>query len=219
MQSIVSYGYLKRDQLDQTSRGTNLDFYAGASGTYRPGSTIKLDFTQRVSNLKSTVVATDYESVDKNNSTTLGLTTASQINAWTSADATLLHLDIGHAVAGGPGTTPAPVPMTLPAIADIKNGVVNYATLIFDQAKIEDVTRHTDGGNVGFTDGHVKWFRVGWDATNLHTNTVYFPPAAQTSSNAIQDGSGPQGLGCAINGNQPQPGGDMCGYAATFHLN
>src|SRR4029078_10943066 len=87
--SIVSYGYLKRDQLDQTSRGTNFDFYAGGSGTPRPGSTIRLDFTQRVSNLKSTVLATDYESVDKNNSTTLGLTAASQINAWTSADASL----------------------------------------------------------------------------------------------------------------------------------
>jgi hypothetical protein len=87
--SIASYGYLKRDQLDQKSRGTNFDFYAGGSGTYRPGSTIKLDFTQRVSNLKSTVLATDYESVDKNNSTTLGLTTSSQINAWTTADASL----------------------------------------------------------------------------------------------------------------------------------
>jgi len=136
-----------------------------------------------------------------------------------STDTTALHLDIGHAVVGGPGTTPAPIPMTLPTLDAIANGTVDYTTLIFDQTKIEDVTRHTDGGNFGFSDGHVKWYRVGWDVTNLHTNTVYFPPAAQTSSNAIQDGSGPQNLGCTINGNQPVPGGDMCGYGATFHLN
>ena len=89
VQSIVSYGYLKRDQLEQKSRGTNFDFYAGGSGAYRPGSTFKIDFTQRMSNLKSTVVATDYESVDRNTSTTVNLSTVSQIHPWVSADASL----------------------------------------------------------------------------------------------------------------------------------
>lgn len=89
VQSIASYGYLRNDQLAQKSRGSNFDFYAGTSGTYRPGSTASMDFTQRVSNLNSTVPETDYEQKDRNISTSLNASISSQINRTVSADARL----------------------------------------------------------------------------------------------------------------------------------
>jgi len=125
-----------------------------------------------------------------------------------STNTTLLRLSLGHSVgtiiaqgAGAPyGTTAA----TLPA-----------ATQLMEQAKIDDVTRHSDGGNFGFADGHVKWFKVILNTANATAfssgaNTVYFPARANTSGSSV---------GTAATPREPVPGGDMNGYAATFHLN
>lgn len=121
---------------------------------------------------------------------------------------------VGHAVAGPLGT------VAIPSVVAASN-VVNYdyGNMVQDQAKLDDVTRHNGGGNFLLGDGHSKWFRISWNATNLHTTNVYFPPVNQLTNNAIKDGTGPVVTGCATAGNQPAPGGDMCGFSATFHVN
>jgi prepilin-type N-terminal cleavage/methylation domain-containing protein/prepilin-type processing-associated H-X9-DG protein len=133
-----------------------------------------------------------------------------------------LIVGAGHAVAGPLGTLA--VPGVLPTVAQLQGGTFDFTANAMDQAKLDDVIRHTGGGNFALGDGHVKWYRVTYDTTNLHTQTVYFPPANQVNGfnrgNAAQDGSAvPATTGCAIAGNEPQPGGDMCGYAVTFHVN
>ena len=125
-----------------------------------------------------------------------------------------LHNAVGHAIAGAPGVAAIPSPVTL---TDIGNNV--YGNILMDQSKFDDAARHQNGGNFSFGDGHVKFVKLTWDTTNNHVKGVYFPPAAQTTSNAIADGTGPIVTGCPISGNQPVPGGDMCGFAATFHTN
>lgn len=93
-----------------------------------------------------------------------------------------------------------------------------------DVARFDDVTRHSDGGNFAFADGHVKWLKVttvnasyvptGSSAATLPaqnngawSKTVYFPSQDNTSTSANTAAS------------EPQPGGNMLGFAATFHLN
>jgi len=78
-----------------------------------------------------------------------------------------------------------------------------------DVISLDQVTRHSDGGNFSFSDGHVKWFKVSLDTTvtpNV-SKTVYFPAQSNTLTNADSTAG------------QPVPGGDMKGYAGTFHLN
>ena len=90
------------------------------------------------------------------------------------------------------------------------------ATNARDIAKFEDVTRHSEGGNFSFADGHVKWFKVTYDsnlafgvgANTGKTKTVYFPGVGNSSTTANQTAPA-----------EPQPGGNMQGYAGTFHLN
>lgn len=57
-------------------------------------------------------------------------------------------------------------------------------------------TRHSDGANYAFLDGHVKWHKP---------SLVFFPPRASSS---------PKREGAL----ESVPGGDMKGYAATFRV-
>jgi prepilin-type N-terminal cleavage/methylation domain-containing protein/prepilin-type processing-associated H-X9-DG protein len=86
--------------------------------------------------------------------------------------------------------------------------------LFFDQVGLRDVTRHQGGTNTLFGDGHVKQVRVSLGAGNIPQG-LYFPPVGTTRSSAVSTGETVfvEGL------NEPVPGGNMLGYAGTFHLN
>lgn len=135
---------------------------------------------------------------------TVAANTAAQNNA---VNNNYTVLNSGHALFPSTGTP------TVPAWTD--------ATLR-DMAKFDDVTRHSDGGNFAFSDGHVKWFKVttvnatytptGGSAAlpamtnNVWSKTVYFPSQNNSSTSANS-------------ANEPVPGGNMLGFAATYHLN
>lgn len=87
----------------------------------------------------------------------------------------------------------------------------------YESSAFKDVTRHSDGGNFLYGDGHVKWSKVTLGAGNVPA-TIYFPPISQTTTSALTTGAGETGLNCTA-GAQPVPGGNMCGYAGTFHVN
>jgi len=80
-----------------------------------------------------------------------------------------------------------------------------------DESDFGGVTRHSGGGNFLLADGHVKWFRV--NIVNGLPTTVYFPAESESASGSSQNGTG-----CPL-ANEPQPGGNMLGYTATFQLN
>jgi hypothetical protein len=120
VQSVASYGYLRNDQLAQSSRGSNFDFYAGTNGTYRPGSTASLDLTQRVSNLNSTVSETDYEQKDRNISTAINASISSQINRWTAADG---RVRVGRSTINRPLVSSAPEDTALAPQSEQVKGV------------------------------------------------------------------------------------------------
>ena len=129
-----------------------------------------------------------------------------------------IRFDVGHAVAGGLGTA---------AVAGTTNVSPYVATTVLDAVKLDDVTRHSDGGNFAYADGHVKWSKVTAPAgANTVTQTIFFPPATQTPAgannraNAIQSATPPNNGAAAVPGtNEPVPGGNMFGYVGTFHLN
>ena len=121
----------------------------------------------------------------------------------TNGAAGQVTMNVGHAV-NAPGAAATPGTFT--------------ATNLRDIAKFEDVTRHSEGGNFSFADGHVKWFKVTWDASagnpyfagrGVGTKTIYFPPQSNASTTA----------NVAAAPLEPQPGGNMQGYGGTFHLN
>jgi len=110
-------------------------------------------------------------------------------------------LAAGHAV----GTALATTDFSTPGNRDV---------ISFDQ-----VTRHSDGANFSYSDGHVKWAKITLDTTNAPctvslpcSKTVYFPAQTETSTSANTTAGSPLTI-------EPVPGGDMRGYAATFHLN
>jgi len=85
-----------------------------------------------------------------------------------------------------------------------------------DQQDWPDVTRHSGGGDFLLADGHVKWFRVNIVPAAggvLVPSTVYFPAMSESASASNQSGNG------SPLANEPQPGGNMLGYTATFQLN
>ncbi|MDX1934052.1 MAG: DUF1559 domain-containing protein [Capsulimonadales bacterium] len=135
-----------------------------------------------------------------------------------------LQFGVGHSVnppvADTPGAYPPALPVP-PATAALFTATtvpfspVNYQT---ESADLDDVARHSNGGNFAFGDGHVKWFRVNWNAVTGHTNNVYFPPALFFQPNA-RVGVGTFQVGNCLPNSEPVPGGNMCNFAATFHLN
>lgn len=129
---------------------------------------------------------------------------------------TALKYAVGHAITGTATTT------TGQAATPVASTGVSTS---WEQAVFSDVTRHSDGGNFLLADGHVKWFKVTTTGSTSEgvTSTVYFPGKAETTTSANQTATLPTGNvgqpnGCTA-GYEPQPGGNMCTYAATFHLN
>jgi prepilin-type N-terminal cleavage/methylation domain-containing protein/prepilin-type processing-associated H-X9-DG protein len=141
----------------------------------------------------------------------------------TPPGAMLLSFGFGHSVAGPLGTAPiaSDANLTTVLVGQGAGGGYTYG----DTVQLDDVDRHTGGGNFLMGDGHVKWFTVGatGTGTNVTTNKVYFPDRAEISGTAAQgtanagQTSGTLG-GCAA-GYEPQAGGAMCGFAATFQAN
>lgn len=125
-----------------------------------------------------------------------------------------LRLGVGHAVSRvasyNGGAAPVAVPTTLVTIPAVQP-VTNVA---MDQASLVDVTRHSGGGNYLYADGHAKWAKVTTNAAGVPA-TIYFPPSGMYRTSAINNG----GTTVIEGTNEPQPGGNMLGYAGTFFLN
>lgn len=126
-----------------------------------------------------------------------------------------LRLNVGHAInrpAGSfPGVAaPAALPTTLATIPPTQP----VTTLPLDQASVADITRHSGGGNFLYADGHAKWAKVTTNAAGVPA-TIYFPPATVARPTAANNG----GTLVVEGTNEPQPGGNMLGYAGTMFLN
>jgi prepilin-type N-terminal cleavage/methylation domain-containing protein/prepilin-type processing-associated H-X9-DG protein len=141
-----------------------------------------------------------------------------------AGSASKLTYGIGHAIFrsnnGATTATARPAAVfTVPAV-NTTNPVYVAATTELDESAFKDVTRHSDGGNFLYGDGHVKWSKVTLNATGI-PQTIYFPLRNQSGgfnrANAIQ----PAAPGAAVvdNTNEPVPGANMLGYAGTFHVN
>lgn len=145
---------------------------------------------------------------------TVLLSEASTASGAMTGAAASLRLGVGHAVARmnsfTGGASPAAVPSTLAVIPATQP----ITATAMDQSSLTDVTRHSGGGNFLYADGHAKWSKVTTGATGI-PNTVYFPPVGLFRTNAISDGTAVLVEGT----NEPQPGGNMLGYVATFFLN
>lgn len=126
-----------------------------------------------------------------------------------------LRLNVGHAVnrvvnynTTGQGPAPIASPLvTIPTVARPTN-------ILFDQADLDDVNRHSGGGNFLYADGHAKWAKVNTNAAGIPQG-VFFPLAAQVRVNAVNAG----GAVVLDNTNEPVPGGLMYNYQGTMHLN
>jgi prepilin-type N-terminal cleavage/methylation domain-containing protein/prepilin-type processing-associated H-X9-DG protein len=83
-----------------------------------------------------------------------------------------------------------------------------------DVVSTDQIGRQSDGGNIAYGDGHVKWAKVILDTTKSPAlpGTIYFPSQTETSTNAATDGTG------SPLGSEPVPGGNMLNYVGTFHL-
>jgi prepilin-type N-terminal cleavage/methylation domain-containing protein/prepilin-type processing-associated H-X9-DG protein len=68
------------------------------------------------------------------------------------------------------------------------------------------LTRQSDGANFSFADGHVKWYKIVLNTDGSTNQSIYFPAQSNSSTSANT-------------AYEPVPGGDMKGYAGTFHLN
>lgn len=132
-----------------------------------------------------------------------------------------LIMNVGHSInPPAAGATAGNYPAAVPAGAIGDPAAIDYTVQQFDSADLDDVTRHSQGGTFLYGDGHVKWSKVGWNGAN--TTSIYFPPRTQAGGNnraSASTGGGPTVAGCQIAGAEPQPGGDMCGFVGTFHLN
>ena len=98
-----------------------------------------------------------------------------------------------------------------------------------DQITETAANRHSDGANVGYADGHVKWTKIVVEPNTATNRGIYFPSRVNNSPRAAVaptvPAGGARGVGaantppCAIANTEPNPGGDMCGFTGTFHLN
>jgi prepilin-type N-terminal cleavage/methylation domain-containing protein/prepilin-type processing-associated H-X9-DG protein len=128
-----------------------------------------------------------------------------------------LRLNVGHAVNriasyNLTGQGPAPIATTLVTVP--LPTVPRPTNVLFDQADLDDVNRHSGGGNFLYADGHAKWAKVNTNVAGI-PQAVFFPLAAQVRTNAINAG----GAVVLDNTNEPVPGGQMYNYQGTFHLN
>lgn len=121
----------------------------------------------------------------------------------TPSTATNLDYNVGHALGVN--------------IAHATGVAANGTATTWEQAKYDDVNRHSDGGNFLYGDGHVKWHKITWNnpTTPDFARTVYFPAQTLTRANAVTNNTANVVPGT----NEPVPGGNMLNYAATFHLN
>ncbi len=152
--------------------------------------------------------------------------TGAQVNPNTGATANKLRLGVGHGIiraanssvgaTTGDQANNAGQANNQPAATNPANPPVPQNTN-FEASALKDITRHSDGGNFLYADGHVKWSKVTQNAAFV-PQTIYFPPVAQTAPNALLTGSPDVVTNCPA-GAQPVPGGNMCGYAGTFHVN
>ena len=136
-------------------------------------------------------------------------------NVNTAGTATALRMNAGHAInkvasrTATVGTTP-------------DNGYTATAPPAIGAFPLEassfgDATRHSDGGNYLYADGHVKWAKLTLNAAGI-PQTIYYPAGNAYSSSAITTGCGTANT---FNDTtcQPVPGGNMLGYAGTFNVN
>ncbi|MES2463214.1 MAG: DUF1559 domain-containing protein [Armatimonadota bacterium] len=150
--------------------------------------------------------------------------TGATVNPNTALANNKLRHGVGHAlirnVTGTVGTAPGQLTTQGQMSNQPANPPINPpvpAGTQYEAAALKDVTRHSDGGNFLYGDGHVKWSKVTLTAA-LVPATIYFPPVNQTTPSALTTGSPEVVPGC-VAGQQPVPGGNMCGYAGTFHVN
>jgi len=99
------------------------------------------------------------------------------------------------------------------------------ATSLTDSDSVSStaVNRHSDGANFSFVDGHVKWTKVVVNTDGSTNKGIYFPAQANTSGSAASGTAPtpalPANTPCGSTTAEPVPGGEMCGYGGTFHLN
>lgn len=145
---------------------------------------------------------------------TVLLSESSTASGALNGTASPLRLGVGHAVVRAASYTSGAAPAAIPTTMTTIPATQPVTTVAMDQISLSDVTRHSGGGNFLYGDGHAKWARVTTGATGIPAN-VYFPPANVVRSNAANNG----GATLIEGTNEPQPGNNMLGYAATFFLN
>jgi prepilin-type N-terminal cleavage/methylation domain-containing protein/prepilin-type processing-associated H-X9-DG protein len=146
------------------------------------------------------------------------------VNVATPAVASDLRFGVGHSQTATSATTTGNPPRQTSGAPVFTSAAPMYGMTNWEGTKLDDANRHSDGGNYLYADGHVKWHKVTFNPATTATATVYYPHFQNVSTSAYQGtGTAPLGVptaaqgGCAAN-IEPQPGGNMCGYAATFHL-
>ena len=216
--------YIKSNQLFQDPSGPR----PGGTITTAAGNTIN-DYMYNdllggksqaaASAVSSTVMTINSDGIDPR---------ASYATPTTAVKGSKLGLGSGHAVTTGD----TPLPMTT-APYDANGNPINQGAR--DAVSAGAVTRHSDGANVSYVDGHVKWSKIvvettGTAGVNPTNKSVYFPDRANTSTSAAAGmapttgavrkvgsaAADPCTTGAAY---EPVPGGDMCGFTGTFHLN
>jgi prepilin-type N-terminal cleavage/methylation domain-containing protein/prepilin-type processing-associated H-X9-DG protein len=125
-----------------------------------------------------------------------------------------LRLGVGHAVVRAVSYNGGAAPAAIPTALNVIPATQPITNIVMDQSSLTDVTRHSGGGNYLYADGHAKWAKVTTTAAGIPA-TIYFPLATIARPSAANNG----GTTVIEGTNEPQPGGNMIGYAGTFFLN
>ena len=136
-------------------------------------------------------------------------------NINTAGTATALRMNAGHSIntTGARSATAS----TTPSNGYTATTVPSTTQAPTEAAAFADVTRHSDGGNFLYADGHVKWSKVTLNGSGV-PQTIYYPLGSTYTPSAVVSGCG---TAPAFNDGtcQPVPGGNMLGYAGTFNIN